>query len=138
MQGRGEAALSGMADVRRVRVCRGFVGGVLIQRLQQQTPRQILLDLAPLMQQHAGHDHFETNQLKVLDAEPRDDGVARIENLLAPVVGAVSHQLLNGRAAAARVGLVEQDNRATVSEREGDLFLAICGEEVCPRRGANS
>ena len=76
--------------------------------------------------------------LKVLDAEPRDDGIVRREDLFAPVVGAVSHQLLNGRAAAGRVGLVEQDDRTTVIERKANLFLAICGEEVCPRRGSNS
>ena len=90
------------------------------------------------MHQHAGHDHFETDQLKVPDAEPRDDGTVRIEDLFAPLVGAVRHQLLNGRAAAGRVGLVEQDNRTLVFEREANLFLAICGEEVCPRRGSNS
>eukprot|EP00964_Phaeocystis_antarctica_P063677 scaffold38239_cov66-Phaeocystis_antarctica.AAC.3 len=62
--------------------------------------------------------------------KPRDQGAARHENLLTPVVGAVSKHLLLGRAAVVGVGLVEQHDRVAVGERGCDLLLTVGGKEV--------
>eukprot|EP00964_Phaeocystis_antarctica_P025589 scaffold14406_cov69-Phaeocystis_antarctica.AAC.4 len=83
-----------------------------------------------LVEQHARHNHLERDYLELLDAEPRDDRAARHKDLLTPVVGAVSEQLVHGCTAAVGVSLVEQHDRVAVSERGGDLLLAVCGGEV--------
>ena len=60
--------------------------------------RQQNLHLRPLVKQHARHDHLERDHLELFDAEPRDDGAAWHEDLLAPDVRAVGDQLVHGRA----------------------------------------
>ena len=62
----------------------------------------VVLDQFPpyfaLVMQHARHDHLERDHFELFDAEPRDDGAAWHEDLLAPDVRAVGDQLVHGRA----------------------------------------